>query len=244
MTAILSELPKTYNDSAKIIIQQHLRRNTSGTNSPSSPLSCSSPKLLLSPQLGPFSSLQNHHSSERNTRFFYRKSLLNGSFVCLSLGPRSRQSSVEANDGTPPMNTEEVYRSLRKTTAEIQSYTLETKLGLRDSKDSGINQMEDQSPAAGVAEPPMQQQQQAPLHYYSLHQPKQFPSNGYNGHMNIDINSCNGSNTQSATTTESNTPENTVRMEGDINPSRNAFTPKHSNNVTFLPNGELVTECK
>lgn len=64
MTAILSELPKQYNDSAKIIIQQHLRRNTSGTNSPSSPLSCSSPKLLLSPQLGPFSSLQNHHSSK------------------------------------------------------------------------------------------------------------------------------------------------------------------------------------
>lgn len=64
MTAILSDLPKTYNDSAKVIIQQHLRRNTSGTNSPSSPLSCSSPKLMLSPQLGPFSSLQNHHSSK------------------------------------------------------------------------------------------------------------------------------------------------------------------------------------
>lgn len=30
MTAILSELPKTYSDSAKAIIQQHLRRNTSG----------------------------------------------------------------------------------------------------------------------------------------------------------------------------------------------------------------------
>lgn len=30
MTNILSELPKVYNDSAKIVIQQHLRRNTSG----------------------------------------------------------------------------------------------------------------------------------------------------------------------------------------------------------------------
>lgn len=34
-----------------------------GTNSPSSPLSCSSPKLLLSPQQGPLS-LQNHYSSK------------------------------------------------------------------------------------------------------------------------------------------------------------------------------------
>lgn len=34
-----------------------------GTNSPSSPLSCSSPKLLLSPQQGPLS-LQNHYPSK------------------------------------------------------------------------------------------------------------------------------------------------------------------------------------
>lgn len=31
MTTILSELPKTYSDLAKTIIQQHLRRNTSGS---------------------------------------------------------------------------------------------------------------------------------------------------------------------------------------------------------------------
>lgn len=62
MTAILTELPKTYSESAKAIIQQHLRRNTSGTNSPSSPLSCSSPKLLLSPQLGPINS--NNYTGE------------------------------------------------------------------------------------------------------------------------------------------------------------------------------------
>lgn len=62
MAAILGELPKTYSDSAKAIIQQHLRRNTSGTNSPSSPLSSSSPKLLLSPQLGPIS--LNNYTSE------------------------------------------------------------------------------------------------------------------------------------------------------------------------------------
>lgn len=147
------------------------------------------------------------------------------------------------------MNTEEVYRSLRKTTAEIQNYSFETKLG-RDtnSKDSGISQMDDQQSAAvGVMEPPIQQQH----HYYALQQPQQhqqFNSNGYNGHTllsNADKDdSCNGSKTQSATTTESNTPENTVRMDNEINANRNTFTPKHSNNVTFLPNGELVTECK
>lgn len=64
MAAILGELPKTYSDTAKTIIQQHLRRNTSGTNSPSSPLSCSSPKLLLSPQLGPIN--LNHYASKFN----------------------------------------------------------------------------------------------------------------------------------------------------------------------------------
>lgn len=31
MTSILSELPKSYSDSARSIIQQHLRRGTSGT---------------------------------------------------------------------------------------------------------------------------------------------------------------------------------------------------------------------
>lgn len=40
------------------------------------------------------------------------------------------------------MNTEEVYKNLRKTTAEIQNYSFESKLD-RDanSKDSGISQM-------------------------------------------------------------------------------------------------------
>lgn len=40
------------------------------------------------------------------------------------------------------MNSEEVYKNLRKTTAEIQNYSFEAKLD-RDanSKDSGISQM-------------------------------------------------------------------------------------------------------
>ncbi|XP_055308767.1 CLIP-associating protein isoform X4 [Sitodiplosis mosellana] len=215
MAAILSELPKTYSDSAKSIIQQHLRRNTSGTNSPSSPLSCSSPKLLLSPQLGPIS--LNHYAS-----------------------PRSRQSSVETNDGTLQMNTEEVYRNLRKTTAEIQNYSFETKLG-RDtnSKDFGISQMDEQQLGAVTSNEFIRQQQ-----HYNVNQSQQYGMNGHNGKYSScgdKEDSCNGSKTQSAATTESNTPENTVRIDGEIL-TRSTFTAKHSNNVTFLPTGELITE--
>ena len=83
MTLILANLPKQYQDAAKNYIQQTMRPNVSGkylyfelsfllssfdftgTNSPSSPLSGSSPKPLLSPpQYGPFS-LQNHVSSKK-----------------------------------------------------------------------------------------------------------------------------------------------------------------------------------
>lgn len=132
------------------------------------------------------------------------------------------------------MNTEEVYRSLRKTTAEIQNYSFETKLG-RDtnSKDSGISQMDEQS---GITNDLLRQHQ-----YCATGQTQLFGLNGYNGNDKED--SCNGSKTQSATTTESNTPENTVRIDGEII-ARSSFTAKHSNNVTFLANGELVTECK
>ncbi|XP_031628993.1 CLIP-associating protein isoform X3 [Contarinia nasturtii] len=215
MTEILSGLQKQYNDLAKTIIQQHLRRNTSGTSSPSSPMTCSSPKLL-SPQLGP-ASLNNYPS------------------------PRSRQSSVENNDSTMQMNTEEVYRSLRKTTAEIQNYSFETKLG-RDtnSKDSGISQMDDQQLGAVPSNEFVRQQQQ----HFSMNPPQHSAMNGHNGGYFSSVDkedSCNGSKTQSATTTESNTPESTVRIDGEMI-SRSSFIAKHSNNVTILPNGELVTE--
>lgn len=81
---ILANLPKQYQEAAKGYIQQTVRSNISGkldlkllirlilkqisstgTNSPSSPLSSSSPKPLLSPQqFGQFNSLQHHISSE------------------------------------------------------------------------------------------------------------------------------------------------------------------------------------
>lgn len=143
------------------------------------------------------------------------------------------------------MNTEEVYRNLRKTTAEIQNYSFETKLG-RDtnSKDSGISQMDDHHQV--VVTEQIQQHQ-----YYTtqlMHQ--QQPTNGYNGHLlSLDKeDSCNGSKTQSSATTESNTPDNTVRVDSqqtinEVN-QRIASSLRHSDNVTFLPNGELVTECE
>lgn len=151
------------------------------------------------------------------------------------IGPRSRQSSVEVNDTPSQMNTEEVYRSLRKTTAEIQNYSFEPKLG-RDtnSKDSGISQMDEQS---GATTNDFMKQHQ----YHASGITQLCTLNGYTGNDKED--SCNGSKTQSTATTESNTPENTVRADCEI-VARNSFTAKHSNNVTFLANGELVTECK
>jgi len=189
MTMLLANLPKQYQDLARGYIQQNTRKSISGTNSPSSPISSSSPKLLLSPQqYGQFSSLQNHVSS-----------------------PRSRQTSVEVDH---PISHEEVYKNLRKTTAEIQNYSFESKLD-RDanSKDSGISQMGD----------------------HLLHAPPNgFNANGHHAGSIEKDDSINGSSkTQSAATTESNTPENTVRLEN---------MQKHQNFT--IENNEVILESK
>ncbi|XP_058839049.1 CLIP-associating protein isoform X2 [Topomyia yanbarensis] len=197
MTMTLANLSKQYQDTAKAIIQQHMRRSTSGTDSPSSPLSSSSPKPLLSPQQGPYS-LQS-----------------------ISI-PRSRQTSLDVVD---TMNTEEIYKNLRKTTAEIQNYSFEAKLD-RDanSKDSGISQMGE-----------LQMQN---MDVYSL------PSNGLNGHVGMEKDdSCNGSKTQSATTTESNTPENTVRIDGNDTGFKSQSLQQRCHGCTVTTTGELVLEC-
>lgn len=196
MTMTLSNLPKQFQDTAKAIIQQHMRRSTSGTDSPSSPLSSSSPKPLLSPQQGPYS-LQN-----------------------ISI-PRSRQASIEVTD---TMNTEEIYKNLRKTTAEIQNYSFEAKLD-RDanSKDSGISQMGE-------------------LQMQSV-EPSITTSNGFNGHIGLEKDdSCNGSKTQSATTTESNTPENTVRLDGIEMSHKSLNQQQRHHSYTFSDSGELIVE--
>lgn len=196
MTMTLANLPKQYQDTAKAIIQQNIRRSTSGTDSPSSPLSSSSPKPLLSPQQGPYSI---HNASIH----------------------RSRQTSLDVTDS---MNTEEIYKNLRKTTAEIQNYSFEAKLD-RDanSKDSGISQM---------GELQMQNADAFPI-----------SSNGLNGHMGLDKDdSCNGSKTQSATTTESNTPENTVRLDGIDMIHKSSTQQQRHHSYTFTDTGELVVE--
>uniref|UniRef100_A0A182LSK9 TOG domain-containing protein n=1 Tax=Anopheles culicifacies TaxID=139723 RepID=A0A182LSK9_9DIPT len=189
MTMTLGNLPKQYQDTAKIYIQQNMRRSTSGNDSPSSPLSSSSPKPLLSPQQGPYS-LQNIAS------------------------PRSRQASVEA--AAESMNTEEVYKNLRKTTAEIQNYSFESKLD-RDtnSKDSGISQMGETHMMQSMLE---------------------------------KDDSCNGSKTQSATTTESNTPENTVRLDSmdlahkTIAQQQQMLQQQRHQSYSCAENGELILD--
>uniref|UniRef100_A0A182TFX1 TOG domain-containing protein n=1 Tax=Anopheles melas TaxID=34690 RepID=A0A182TFX1_9DIPT len=200
MTMTLANLPKQYQDTAKIYIQQNMRRSTSGNDSPSSPLSSSSPKPLLSPQQGPYS-LQNIAS------------------------PRSRQASVEA--AAESMNTEEVYKNLRKTTAEIQNYSFESKLD-RDanSKDSGISQM---------GETHMMQSMTV--------------LDGVGGHGVLEKDdSCNGSKTQSATTTESNTPENTVRLDGmdlahkTIAQQQQMLQQQRHQSYSRAENGELILD--
>uniref|UniRef100_A0A182K2B0 TOG domain-containing protein n=1 Tax=Anopheles christyi TaxID=43041 RepID=A0A182K2B0_9DIPT len=187
MTMTLANLPKQYQDTAKIYIQQNMRRSTSG--------------------------------------------------------PRSRQTSVEAT--AESMNTEEVYKNLRKTTAEIQNYSFESKLD-RDanSKDSGISQM---------GETHMMQSMTV-LDGVVGHGVYGLPANGMNGHIGGGIgglekdDSCNGSKTQSATTTESNTPENTVRLDGmdlahkTIAQQQHMLQQQRHQSYSFADNGELVLD--
>ncbi|CAH1728220.1 unnamed protein product [Chironomus riparius] len=188
MTFLLASMPKQFQDVTKSYIQQSIsRKSTSGNNSPSSPISASSPKLLLSPQqYGQYSSLQNHVPS-----------------------PRSRQTSVEVDH---PISHEEIYKNLRKTTAEIQNYSFESKLD-RDanSKDSGISQMGGD---------------------HLLLAPANGFNNGHAGSLDKD-DSVNGSKTQSAATTESNTPENTVRLDN--------MSHKQSHNY-HIENNEVVLD--
>lgn len=136
------------------------------------------------------------------------------------------------------MNTEEVYRNLRKTTAEIQNYSFETKLD-RDtnSKDSGISQMGDHQ-----------------LEHFTLSSLTAIttgagaPTNGINGHgLAFDRDDfCNGgSKTQSSTTTttESNTPENTVRLDSiDGSNHKSHSSQRNTPTFTMADNGEIIFE--
>ncbi|XP_014095622.1 CLIP-associating protein [Bactrocera oleae] len=212
MTKLLSSLPKGYQDTAKAIIQSHLRRNsTSGTNSPSSPHSSASPKPLQSPSLGPFSSLQPQYNTT---------------------SPRSRQSSVD----------HELYSE-----ADVQHNIHKTSEEIRNCFGVGV----------GIEATSNNTRQ-----YHSLSN-----ANGYNGYLHDQQDSCASSNskTQSATTTESNTPESTtMRLDANLleqhqrmttnivlttaTPNANTAvvggTANHASrcNYTVASNGELLLE--
>lgn len=101
VTMLLAELPKEQQNIASAIVNNHMRKSSTGSE-PGSPLVGSSPKAL------------------------------------------SPSTPTSKNDD---MNQEEIYRSLRKTTTEIQNYSYET-LGSKldrdrdtTSQDSGISQM-------------------------------------------------------------------------------------------------------
>lgn len=212
MTKLLSSLPKGYQDTAKAIIQSHLRRNsTSGTNSPSSPHSSASPKPLQSPSLGPFSSLQPQYNTT---------------------SPRSRQSSVD----------HELYSE-----ADVQHNIHKTSEEIRNCFGVGVG---------------MEATSNNTRQYHSLSN-----ANGYNGYLHDQQDSCASSNskTQSATTTESNTPESTtMRLDANLleqhqrmttnivlttaTPNANTAvvggTANHASrcNYTVASNGELLLE--
>lgn len=164
------------------------------------------------------------------------------------------------------MNTEEVQRSLRKTTAEIQTY-YETKLD-RDtnSKDSGISQMG--GGGGGSGDHHIDNFAAMTASMTSTLVPK--PSNGVNGHHltasgiayeRSDNYTNDGRGDEfglgrqfksdelspSTTTTESNTPENTVRADGGLNGA--SHYKMHSNGANapdfkVNPDGSLVFESE
>ena len=120
-------------DSASQIIQSHLNRtmdcvDISGlVDSPTSAVGVSSP--LRSTPATPLSQPQTPVSSSQqlSTPFF----------------SKIRPSKSLENDENEHINPEEVYKSIRKTTAEIQNYSFEKSSLERDStsQDSGISQI-------------------------------------------------------------------------------------------------------
>ncbi|GFG38732.1 hypothetical protein Cfor_02767, partial [Coptotermes formosanus] len=127
VTMLLAGLSAEYQEAAHTVVHSHLRRSSSGSgSSPPSP-SISSSVVMSSPRL------QSP-----------------GGTTPQQLQPRgSLRDSSLADLDDDSLNPEEVYRSLRRTTAEIQNYSFEAlgsgKLLDRDrdttSQDSGISQM-------------------------------------------------------------------------------------------------------
>jgi len=127
VTMLLAGLSAEYQEAAHTLVHSHLRRSSSGSgSSPPSP-SISSSVVMCSPRLqSPGGTTPQQLQSRGSLR---------------------DNSLADLDDDS--LNPEEVYRSLRRTTAEIQNYSFEAlgsgKLLDRDrdttSQDSGISQM-------------------------------------------------------------------------------------------------------
>lgn len=231
MTQLFATLPKTVQDVARSVIQANLRKSPS-----SSPLSCASPKLLMSPQQQSSPLLYGSGHTNPGSPLAVNHNNNNHNHQMLS-SPRSRQASME-----DPMNSEEVYKSLRKTTAEIQNYSFESKLDKdATSKDSGISQM---GGVAGMGAGDVNNG----FNQYLEARVVQEMTNGL-GEMNLgSASSCNGS---SKATTESNTPENTVRGlevggNGGVTMTSNLgghnSSVVHSNAISYGADGQVIIE--
>ncbi|XP_063985621.1 CLIP-associating protein 1 isoform X3 [Diachasmimorpha longicaudata] len=122
---ILNELPQLYQDIAMPIIQTHLRRSsTSASASASASASTSTP---ASP---------NTHLP---TKHYYTPP----SPLKTPHRPLESANCLDNSHDDESLNAEEFYKSLRKTTAEIQNFSFERMEGAATSKDSGISNMAD-----------------------------------------------------------------------------------------------------
>ncbi|XP_044007569.1 CLIP-associating protein 1-like isoform X2 [Aphidius gifuensis] len=113
---ILNELPKYYQDIAMVLLQNHLRKSSSSSSNPGSPIG---------------SGIGGSGGSS------------SGGMTPRSHQPLSRFPHRSHDDNEDHLNPEEVYKSLRKTTAEIQNYGFERMEAATSSKDSGISNMAD-----------------------------------------------------------------------------------------------------
>ncbi|XP_046398512.1 CLIP-associating protein 1 isoform X10 [Ischnura elegans] len=123
VTMVLSQLPKEFQETASQVVQNHLRRSsTSGGSSvaegSASPPVATSPRMPGSPLHAHNAQHLHHHNATHHPSSPHT--------------PRTKRDLGGIHDDEN-LNPDEVYRSLRKTTAEIQNYSFEAGKGDRDS---------------------------------------------------------------------------------------------------------------
>ncbi|XP_071448621.1 CLIP-associating protein 1 isoform X11 [Hetaerina americana] len=123
VTMVLSQLPKEFQETASQVVQNHLRRSSTSGGSGVAEGSAS-PPVVTSPRM-PGSPLHAHNAQHVH---HHNPSHLPSS----PQTPRSKRDLAGIHDDEN-LNPDEVYRSLRKTTAEIQNYSFEAGKGDRES---------------------------------------------------------------------------------------------------------------